>query len=92
MEQAGEAGIIGKPEDCDVSFEYVDDSDGGYYFFLVRIGYKLKLATHSYEMRKLAAERDAKGLPAALSILQEAVSSANSALSDLDEYVSSHRG
>lgn len=84
--------IIGRPNgNYDLDFEYVDDSDGGYYYFLIRIGYGLKLASHAYEMRKIDG-RDDHGLSAALAILREAVRSANGVLSDLDEYVAAQRG
>jgi hypothetical protein len=87
VERAVAAGIIGKPEDTDIDFEYVDDSDGGYYYFLIRVGnYRLKLASVAYEMRKIG-ERDATGATAALAILDEAVSSANSVLADLEKYI-----
>ncbi len=97
---AVDAGVIGKPAtppypgsagasapgDWDLDFEYVDDSDGGYYNFLVWVGLRLKLATPTAEMRKLG-EREAVGVAAALAILTEAVASANRALEALDEYV-----
>jgi hypothetical protein len=84
---AATAGVIGKPDaDTDVDFVYVDDEDGGYYFFLVYLSWDLKLASRSVEMRKLG-ERDATGITAALAILDEAVSSANFALTQLDEYI-----
>jgi hypothetical protein len=96
---AVDAGIIGKPAtpphpgdseasapcDWDLAFEYVDDSDGGCYYFLVWLGLRLKLATAAVEMRKLG-EREATGVAAALAILTEAVASANEALDALDEY------
>jgi hypothetical protein len=98
---AVDAGIIGKPATppylgrtgasaaCgwDLGFEYVDDSDGGCYYFLVWLGLWLKLATPAVEMRKLG-EREATGVTAALAILTEAVASANRALDALDEYAS----
>jgi hypothetical protein len=88
---AATAGVIGKPNpDTDVDFVYVDDEDGGYYFFLVYLGWDLKLATRSVEMRKLV-EMGETGVTAALSILDEAVSSANWALTHLDEYVAARR-
>jgi hypothetical protein len=94
------AGIIGKPatppyqgragassaDDWDLEFEFVDDSDGGCYYFVVRLGFRLKLATSAVEMYKLG-ERDSTGAAAALAILIEAVASANRALDALDEYV-----
>lgn len=87
--RAVEAGIIGKPEDTDIDFEYVDDSDGGYYYFLIRVGrHRLKLASTAYEMRKLG-ERGATGTTAALAILDEAVWSANSVLAGLETYTAS---
>ena len=85
VRRAVDSGIIGKPAgDIDLDFEYVADSDGGYYYFLVRLGWKLKLATHAYEMRKLGRPA-ATGIEAALAILDEAVTSANSVLDALDE-------
>lgn len=89
VRRAVDQGIISKPDqDTDLDFEYVEDGDGGYYHFMVYIGYRLKLAGHSYEMRKLG-ERDAIGVPAALAILEEAVTEANFVLNNLDEYVTS---
>jgi hypothetical protein len=90
VHDAGEAGIIGKPDDYDLDFEYVDDGDGGYYQFVIRIGVRLKLTSRSEEMRKLG-ERDATGTAAALAILREAVETANTELYNLDEYVASRR-
>jgi hypothetical protein len=82
VRRAVDSGIIGKPaKGIDLDFEYVDDTDGGYYYFLVRLSWKLKLATHAYEMRKLG-EPDATGIEAALAILNEAVTSANSVLDE----------
>jgi hypothetical protein len=84
VERAAEAGIIGKPEGTDIDFEYVDDGDGGYYYFLIRVGGgRLKLASCAYEMRKLG-ERDSAGVAAALAILDEAVCSANGVLASLE--------
>jgi hypothetical protein len=96
---AVDAGIIGKPatppspggpgtgdpDDWDLDFEYSDDSDGGCYYFLIWLSYRLKLATQAVEMRKLG-ERDAIGVAAALAILIEAVTSANATLEALDDY------
>ena len=87
------AGIIGRPDSYDIDFEYADDEDGGYYFFLVRVGdglNQIKLASFAHEMRKLG-ERDAVGAAAALAILREAVSAANGVLRNLDEYVASRQ-
>ena len=81
--------IIGRPDDNhDLDFEYVDDEDGGYYYFLVRVGWQLKLASHAYEMRKIDG-RDESGVAAALAVLREAVNSANGVLNNLDLYVAS---
>ena len=73
-------------ERWDLEFVFVDDSDGGGYCFMVRLGLHLKLATWFEEMRKVG-ERDATGIPAAMAILTEAVSSANATLDALDEFV-----
>jgi len=88
---AVESGIISKPADIDLDFEYVEDGDGGYYHFVVYVGWRVKLASHSYEMRKLG-ERDTTGVKAALAILDEAVREANWALDGLDEYVAARTG
>jgi hypothetical protein len=91
VRHAVDTGIIDRPGDnYDVDFEYVDDEDGGYYYFLVRIGYQLKLASHAYEMRKIDG-RDEAGVTAAIAILREAVRSANGVLGNLDEYVTSRQ-
>ena len=82
------AEVIGTPDGHDIDFEYNDDSDGGYYRFIVGVGPSLYLASHCTEMRKLGA-RDTTGLAAAMAILREAVQSANQVLADLDEYVAS---
>lgn len=95
VRDAVDAGIIGAPtgapidgatERWDLEFVYVDDSDGGGYCFMVRLGLHLKLATWFQEMRKVG-ERDATGIPAAMAILTEAVTSANATLDALDEVV-----
>ena len=92
VRRAVDSNIIGKPAgDIDLDFEYVADSDGGYYYFLVRLGWKLKLATHAYEMRKLGRPA-ATGIEAALAILDEAVTSANSVLDALDEKTAAQGG
>lgn len=92
VRRAVDAGIISAPADADLDFEYVADDDGGYYCFLVRVcGGRLKLASTSYEMRKLG-ERDATGTAAALAILDEAVWSANSVLANLEKYAADHTG
>jgi hypothetical protein len=86
---AVELGIITAPEGMDLDWEYMPDGDGGYYRFLVYIGDPvpwMRLASHAEEMRKLGA-RDATGVPAALAILQEAVTKANRTLADLDKYL-----
>jgi len=84
VRRAVASGIIGRPsEDSDLDFEYAADDDGGYYYFLVRPHRRLKLATHDREMRHVGAP-GATGTEAALAILEEAVTSANSVLDDLD--------
>jgi hypothetical protein len=89
VRQAVDGEIIGRPDDkYDLDFEYVADEDGGYYYFLVRIGYRLKLASLACEMRKIDG-RDESGVAAALAVLNEAVNSANGVLANLDEYVTS---
>jgi hypothetical protein len=93
VRRAVDTAVIGRPDDSyDLDFEYVADDDGGYYYFLVRVGGPcgLKLASHAYEMRKLDGHEEA-GATAALAVLREAVRSANGVLQDLDEYVKSHR-
>jgi len=86
VRRAVDSGIIGRPsEDSDLDFEYAADDDGGYYYFLVRPDRRLKLATHDREMRHVGAP-GATGIEAALAILEEAVTSANSVLDDLDEH------
>jgi hypothetical protein len=93
VRRAVDAGIIGRVGDgLDLDFEYVDDGDGGSYYFLVRVGGSrgLKLASHAYEMRKLDGARDElTGTASAMAILHEAVGSANGVLHDLDDYVAS---
>ena len=73
-----------------LDFEYVADDDGGYYRFIVRIGIRVTLASHSEEMRKVGTP-DTEGLAAAMGILREAVQSANGVLANLDEYVTARR-
>jgi hypothetical protein len=84
---AVDAGIIGTPEGSalDLDSAYADDSDGGYYYFLVWLNDRVSLATLAQEIRHLG-ERDATGVTAALAILVEAHRSANDALDALDEY------
>lgn len=95
VRDAVDAGIIGTPVDetvhgrtekWDLEFIYSDDSDGGGYYFIVRLGLDLKLATLFEEMRRLG-ERDATGVAAALAILTEAVTLANATLDALDAFV-----
>ena len=87
---ASEAGIIGKPDGMELYFEYVDDTDGGSYQFLVYAKPNLKLASHSEEMRRVGTP-DTEGLTAAMDILREAVQSANGVLEALEEYVTARR-
>jgi hypothetical protein len=95
VRDAIDAGIIGTPADetingkteqLDLEFVYSNDSDGGVYYFIVRLGIRLKLATLFEEMRRLG-EPDSIGITAALAILAEAVISANATLDALDEFV-----
>lgn len=85
---AANSDIIGCPGDLDLDFEYSDDDDGGYYRFLVYVNASLMLTSYATEMRKLAGARDElRGIPAALAILDEAVTVANRQLACLDAYV-----
>lgn len=87
---AVDGGIITAPEGLDLDFEYVADGDGGYYYFLIRVTYDLKLATYSEEMRKLG-NRNASGAAAAMAILREGVEKANRTLRTLDAYVAGRK-
>jgi hypothetical protein len=95
VRDAVDAGIIGTPVDetingraekWDLEFIYSDDSDGGCYYFMIRLGLSLKLASLFEEMRRLG-EREATGVAAAMAILTEAVTSANATLDAVDEFV-----
>lgn len=92
------AGIIGSPtsrtadgsvERWDLEFNYSDDLDGGGYHFTIAPRGGLKLATFFEEMRKIG-EPDATGIPAAMAILAEAVTSANATLYALDDFIAAH--
>jgi len=92
VRDAADGGIIGRPADHDLDFEYSEDDDGGSYRFIVYIGTNLALATRSTGMSKLGDGDEARGVAAALAILDEAVASANWALTHLDEYVAQRTG
>jgi hypothetical protein len=91
---ASNNGVIVKPEGMDLDFVYVDDEDGGYYFFTVDVGENvftgIRLASWSTEFRKLVHE-DEKGTEAAVSILREAVTRANAEVGKLAAFVAAAR-
>lgn len=85
---AQEAGALHGPPGVELDFEYVDDGDGGYYRYILRLAdpRPLLLASPPEEMARLG-EPDAIGLNAAMAILAEAVETANQLLTDLAAYV-----
>jgi hypothetical protein len=82
------AGIITRPANGEIDFEYIHDPDEDWYRFLVGFWPGLAVASPVTEMRKLA-DPCVTGADAALAILREAVTTANGVLDGLDEYVAS---
>ncbi|TDD23804.1 hypothetical protein E1287_38620 [Actinomadura sp. KC06] len=78
IRSAQEAGVLNRPERAELDFEYVDDGDGGYYRYLLRIDAPAPLivASAAEEMRHLG-NPDAVGIDAALAILREAAGAGN---------------
>jgi len=85
---AQEAGVLSGPPGAELDFEFTDDTDGGYYRFLLELARpaRLKLASYAEEWRKLVT-RDACGADAALEILREAEITANQMLRQLVEFI-----
>jgi hypothetical protein len=87
---AADAGVITAPDDMELDFRYSGDDDGGFYCFHVGLGSSVALASYSQEMRKLG-DGDALGTDAAMSILREAVETANYTLDGLAELIAGLR-
>lgn len=88
VRDAIQVGIISRPPNGEIDFEYIHDETEDWYRFLVGFWPGLAVASPVRETRKLSS---ATGVTAALSILREAVTTANRTLDGLDEYVASRR-
>jgi hypothetical protein len=91
------AGVVGKPEEMTITFDFVDDGGEGVYRWLLDIAAPspLKLATLTEAMAVLGEpELHRAGIDAAVAILREAVQSANHLVHQLSDYVeaSTQRG
>jgi len=86
---AHKAGAITTPERLEVSFDWSEDSDGGYYRYLVDLtdaaGRRLRLASYAEEIRRLADDED-KGVDAAMTVVRDAVREANHQLRQLEAF------
>lgn len=60
-----------------LAFEYVDDSDGGYYFLRLDAGPTLRLASTCTEMRKVPGYAEAAGMDAVIALLADAAATAD---------------
>lgn len=90
VSEAQEAGVIVSEANYELNYVFADDSDGGMYFFTVDIwDGSLRLASQYQELRRLG-DPETKGIDAAVSILNEAVSFANEMLRNLAKYVTEH--
>lgn len=85
---AQETGALRGPPGAELDFEYVDDGDGGYYRYILRLAdpKPLLLASPLEEMA-LLGDPDAIGINAAIAILAEAMDTANQLLTDLATYI-----
>ncbi|MGA5506894.1 hypothetical protein [Streptomyces umbrinus] len=84
------AGMIGKPEEMTVTFEYVEDGGDGVYRWLLDIvdPSPLKVATLTEAMAVLGEpDFHRAGIEAAVAILREAVRAANHLVHQLSDYV-----
>ncbi|MFC4463993.1 hypothetical protein ACFPH6_05350 [Streptomyces xiangluensis] len=84
------AGMVGKPEEMTITFEFVDDGDEGVYRWLLDIvaPKPLKVATLSEALGALGEpEVHRVGIEAAVAILREAVQAANHLVHQLSDYV-----
>ena len=90
VQDAFSADIIVGPDSFAIEFEYNEDSDDGWYRYLISVGPRLTLASGTWRISMLCDD-EARGPAAALAILGDAVASANTALEGLDEYVASRR-
>lgn len=78
IRSAQETGVLTTPAHMELDFEFIDDGDGGYFRYLLRIDEPagLIIASAAEEMRHLGAP-DTVGIDAALVILQEAADAGN---------------
>ncbi|MFF7987755.1 hypothetical protein ACFZDK_53495 [Streptomyces sp. NPDC007901] len=90
VKAAQAAGMVGKPEEMTITFEFVDDGDEGVYCWLLDIvaPKPLKIATLSEAMavlRELDLHR--AGIEAGVAILCLAVQAANHLIHQLSDYI-----
>jgi hypothetical protein len=86
---AQETGVVARPAGAQVSFEWFEDGDGGYYRYLVEVTgpdrQRLRLASCAQPVYKLIADEE-KGVDAAMIVLEEAVGEANHLLRQLEAF------
>ncbi|MEV1083437.1 hypothetical protein AB0I98_35335 [Streptomyces sp. NPDC050211] len=90
VEAAQAAGVVGKPEEMTITFEFVDDGDEGTNCWLLDIAVPspLKVATLSEAMAVLGEpDLHRAGIEAAVAVLREAVQAANLLVHQLSDYV-----
>lgn len=88
IRSAQEVGVLTVPAHMEVDFEFIDDGDGGYFRYLLRIDEPARLivASAAEEMRHLG-EPDTAGIDAALSILREAADAGNRLHQQLSTFI-----
>lgn len=85
--------VIAAPGRWTVAFEHADDSDGGGYYWLVRLGgsYPLLCLASEFRQMRTLAPGGLAGRAAAESIVREAAQSANDCLDAMDSYAGSRQ-
>ncbi|MEV0220689.1 hypothetical protein [Streptomyces sp. NPDC050704] len=90
VKAAQAAGMVGKPEEMTITFEFVDAGDEGVYRWLLDIANPcpLKVATRSEAMAVLGEpELHRAGIEVAVAILRETVKAANQLVNQLSDYI-----
>jgi hypothetical protein len=84
---AMEQGVIAAPDGMSVSFDYGDNGEATYYRYLIDLTRDLTLATAAVDIQLLGGELSARGINAAVCILNEAAYVATETVSHLDAYI-----
>jgi hypothetical protein len=92
IRSAQEVGVLTAPAHMEIDFEFIDDGDGGYFRYLLRIDEPacLIVASAAEEMRHVG-EPDTAGIDAALTILREAADAGNRLRQQLWTFITAAR-